>query len=134
MKKIKLTYLLLFLSLTVFSQKDAVLFTINKEPVKVSEFKKVYEKNIDLVEEEAKDIDENLDLYINYKLKVKEAYDLKLDTLKAYKKELRKCKQQLIAPYLQDEAYKSKQIKDAYDRTKEEVRASHILVLFQKKE
>ncbi len=134
MKNLKLTIFLLVLSLSVFAQKDPILFTVNEEPVKVSEFKRVYEKNLDLVNEEAKDIDKNLDLYINYKLKVKEAYDLKLDTSKTYKRELRKYKQQLIEPYLQDEEFKKKQVRDAYDRTKEEVRASHILVLFPKKQ
>jgi len=131
MKTLSLTIFLL-LGLATYSQKDPVLFTVNDVPVNVSEFKRVYEKNIDLVDEEAKDIDKNLDLYINYKLKVKQAYDLKLDTSKTYQKELTKYKKQLIAPYLQDEDYKKKQIKEAYDRTKEEVRASHILVLFPK--
>lgn len=134
MKNIKLTIVLLFLSFSFFAQKnDAILFTVNEEAVKVSEFKRVYEKNIELVDEEAKDIDKNLNLYINYKLKVQEAYALKLDTVKSYKKELKKYKDQLIAPYLSDDAYKKKQIKEAYNRTKEEVRASHILILYPKK-
>jgi len=135
MKKLTLTTFLTFLASTcLFAQKtkDDVLLTINDEPVMVSEFRRVYEKNLDLVDEKAKDIDDNLDLFINYKLKVKEAYDLKLDTTKSYKKELQKYKQQLIAPYLRDKDFEEKQIQEAYNRTKEEVRASHILILFPK--
>ncbi len=133
MKKINLIIVLLITSLSVFAQKDVVLFTLNETPVKVSEFKRVYEKNLDLIDEESKDIDKNLELFINYKLKVKQAYDLKLDTVKSYKQELKKYKEQLIAPYLQDKEFQKNQIKEAYNRTKEEVRASHILILFPKK-
>ena len=133
MKKLSLTTSLLFLALASFSQKkDEVLLTINENPILTSEFKRVYEKNLDLVDDDAKDIDKNLDLFINYKLKVQEAYDLKLDTVKSYKKELKKYKQQLIAPYLRDEDFEKAQIKEAYNRTREEVRASHILILFPK--
>ena len=122
------------LSLTLFSQKnDPVLFSINDDPVLVSEFKRVYEKNIDIVDEDAKDIDKNLDLYINFKLKVKEAYALKLDTLSSYKNELNMYRKQLLEPYLQDETFHKQLVEEAYKRTKEEVRASHILVMFPKK-
>lgn len=133
MKKINLAIVLLLTNLSVFSQKDNVLFTINKKPVMVSEFKRVYEKNLDLIDEASKDIDKNLDLFINYKLKVQQAYDLKLDTVKSYRQELKKYKEQLIAPYLQDKEFQKKQITAAYNRTKEEVRASHLLILFPKK-
>ena len=110
-----------------FAQKDKELFRINNSPVMVSEFKQVYEKNLGIiVGKESKSIDNYLKLYINYKLKVKEAYNLKLDTLKSYKRELEIYKNQLIAPYLLDEAFLSKLIKDAYYRTKNEVKASHI--------
>ncbi len=117
-----------------YAQKDKELFRINNSTVMVSEFKQVYEKNLGIiVDEESKSIDNYLELYINYKLKVKEAYNLKLDTLKSYKRELEVYKNQLIAPYLLDEAFLSKLIKDAYFRTKNEVKASHILIKFPKK-
>ncbi|QXP74007.1 peptidylprolyl isomerase [Tenacibaculum sp. AHE15PA] len=116
-----------------FAQKDKELFRINNSPVMVSEFKQVYEKNLGIiVDKESKNIDSYLKLYINYKLKVKEAYILKLDTLKSYKRELEVYKNQLIAPYLLDEAFLSKLIKDAYYRKINEVKASHILIKFPK--
>lgn len=133
MKKLQLSFVFLFLSLAFYAQKEEILLTVNDEIVTVSEFKNVYEKNIDLIDDDAKNIDENLELYINYKLKVQEAYAIKLDTFKSYKRELKKYKAQLIAPYLQDEDYKKKQVIEAYNRTKEEVRASHLLILFPKK-
>lgn len=123
-----------FTALSAFSQKDEVLLTINKEPVMMSEFQSVYEKNLDLVKDkDAKNIDKNLELFINYKLKVKQAYDLKLDTVKSYQREYKSYKNQLIAPYLQDKKFQEKLVKQAYDRTKEEIKASHILIQFPKK-
>ena len=134
MRKQFLYFFVCFVSSMSFAQKDKELFRINNEPVMVSEFKQVYEKNLAVLEDDAsKDIDNYLELYINYKLKVKEAYKLKLDTLKTYKRELEGYKNQLIAPYLQDNDYLKKLIKEAYNRTKNEVRASHILIKYPKK-
>ena len=120
----------LALSTQIQAQKDSkVLFSVDKKPITVGEFKKVYEKNLDLVEDNDKDnIDSYLELYINYKLKIKQAYQLKLDTARSYKRELETYKNQLSAPYLQDKDFMKKLIKDAYYRTKHELQARHILV------
>lgn len=115
------------------AQSNKELFKINDKPVSVEEFKRVYEKNLDLVvDEDAKNIDKYLDLYINYKLKVNQAYALQLDTLPSYKRELEGYKQQLMTPYLQDQATVDALIKEAYERTINEIRASHILVRMKK--
>lgn len=116
--------------MAICSQKNTdVLFKIDGTPVLVSEFKKVYEKNIELVaDERQKELKNYLELYINYKLKLKQAYHLKLDTTKTYKREFETYKNQLIAPYLQDTSFLDKQVKEAYFRKKYQIRASHILV------
>lgn len=134
MKKI-VTLVFSIICYTVIAQdNNDVLFTINNSPTTVGEFKKAYEKNIDLVKDKkARDIDANLDLYINYKLKVQQAYNLKLDTVKSYVREYNTYKTQLIAPYLHDKDFESKMIQQAYNRTLEEVRASHILLSFPKR-
>lgn len=129
--KIKfITTLFLVTSFAVFSQKDSdVLFSVDGVWVTVSEFKNVYEKNLNVIDDKnQKNIQENLDLYINFKLKLKEAYELKLDESKSYKREIETYRNQLVAPYLQDTAYLSKLVKDAYFRTKYKINASHILV------
>ncbi len=134
MKKQVLCITILFYCLAIVGQNNKELFSVNKKPVSVSEFKRVYEKNLGLVvDEDSKDIDKYLDLYINYKLKVNEAYSLGLDTVKAYKRELEGYKKQLIAPYLQDQESISQLVKEAYFRVKNEVKASHILVRLPKK-
>lgn len=117
-------------SVAMFSQKNTdVLFEVDGTSVLVSEFKKVYEKNIELVaDKRQKELKNYLNLYINYKLKLKQAYHLKLDTTKSYKREVETYKSQLIAPYLQDTSFLAKQVKEAYFRTKHQIRARHILV------
>lgn len=133
----KKTVLLLLITIAVTGsyaqKKDRVLVTINDKEIKVSEFKRVFEKNLSAIEtKEGKDVAKNLELFINYKLKVNEAYKLKLDTSRSYKREIATYKNQLTAPYLQDKEFLNRLIKQAYDRTKTEIRASHILIRFPK--
>lgn len=129
MKKKLLIALLSVSSITFSQKKDKVLMTIGNEKVLVSDFKRVYEKNLDAIDnEEEKDIQKNIELYINYRLKVKEAYRLQFDTLPSYKKEIESYRNQLSMPYLQDSAFINKLVKDAYFRIKNEVKAKHILV------
>ena len=97
-------YILVFsfslMSFSQFNEKD-VLFNINDEPVLAEEFIRVYNKNIDLIEDKSqKDIDNYLQLYINYKLKLSEAYYKELHKNENYKRELKKYKKQLENLYL----------------------------------
>ena len=125
-----LSICVLLISMSIFSQKKSkTLVTINEENITVADFKRVYEKNLDAIDnKEAKDVTNNLELFINYKLKVKEAYQLKLDTLPSYKKEIETYKNQLAAPYLQDTTFLDKMLKDVYFRVKNKVKAKHILI------
>jgi len=132
---IKKVFLILFVGAffqvnAQFNKKDKVLLTIDNEKVYASEFLRVYNKNKDVVSEEnKKNMTEYLDLFINYKLKLKDAKALKLDTVQSYLKEFNKYKQQLIEPYLKDRKVTDLLVQEAYDRLKQEVKASHILVL-----
>ena len=129
MKKSVLLICLLFSFVLIAQKKEKVLVSIDNEKITVQEFKRVYEKNLDAIDnEEAKDIDNNLELFINYRLKVREAYTIKLDTLSSYKKEIETYRNQLSAPYLQDSAFINQLVRDAYFRTKNEVKAKHILI------
>lgn len=129
--KIKIfTILFLVTSFFSYAQKDSdVLFSVDGTSVSVLEFKNVYEKNLNLIQDkDQKSIAENLNLFINFKLKLKEAYRLKLNETRTYNREIETYKNQLISPYLQDTAYLSKLVKDAYYRTKYKVNVSHVLV------
>jgi len=123
---------ILFLASSIYTQaqsKKNILFTVVDDPVYIDEFNQVFNKNRDIVtEENKKSIEEYLELYINYKLKLKQAYELKYDTVSAYKKELNNYREQLIIPYLTDSKITEALVKEAYDRMKIEINANHILV------
>ena len=120
----------LFMSMLVRGQdQDKVLFTIDGKEVYNAEFIRVFEKNKDIiVEEEQKDFDDYLNLFVDFKLKLRQAHDIHLDTLTSYTVELAKYREQLIQPYLQNPEAIESLVKEAYDRTVNEVSASHILI------
>ncbi|WP_298511731.1 peptidylprolyl isomerase [uncultured Kordia sp.] len=131
MKKSIQLLLILFITFTSFGQskKDKVLFTIEDEPTYVSEFSRVYKKNLDIIDKkDQKEIEEYFDLFLEYKLKLKEARSLKLDEKDSYKKELAGYRKQLSRNYLTDNKATEKLTKEAYDRLQKEVKASHILI------
>ncbi|WP_396600536.1 peptidylprolyl isomerase [Algibacter sp. R77976] len=124
----------LFLVLSLFSvngqsvNKD-VLFTVDNEPVYASEFLRVYNKNLDLVQDESqKDVDAYLELFTNYKLKLREAKALGLNEKSTYKRELSNYKKQLAKNYITDSKVTDELVEEAYDRMLYEVNANHILV------
>lgn len=120
-----------FISNALLAQvsKNDVLFTIDGDPISTKEFKRVYNKNLDLVKEESqKDIDNYLELFINYKLKLKEARALGLHEKPKYKREFANYRKQLAKNYLTDSEVTEKLIEEAYDRTVHEIKASHILI------
>ena len=88
MKKVLLSIILLAGAMVGFAQEDKVLMTINGEPVMLSEFLYIYEKNNQETSLEKKSMTEYLDLFINFKLKVTEAIAQGVDTTEAFKKEL----------------------------------------------
>lgn len=128
MKKIFFFFLAPLLSYTQIGSKD-ILFTIDDKPVATAEFLRVYNKNLDLITDESqKDIDNYLQLYIDYKLKVSEAYEKKYDKKESYISELNKYSAQLAANYLFDKVSQDSLLIEAYDRTATEIKASHILI------
>lgn len=131
MKNFISVFILVLLSTTtVFSQnKKEVLMTIDGKPVYAKEFMRVYNKNLDLVQDEAqKDIDGYMDLFIDYKLKIAEAEAQGLDKESAYKSEFSKYRDQLSRNYLFEDKVTEELAKEAYERGKEDISASHILI------
>ena len=114
---------------SVFSQNDELLFTVNNTKVTTNEFLRIYNKNLELVQnEDQKDIDEYLKLFINYKLKLEEAYDLGFDNDKKYANELKSYRNKLSKKYLTDTKINDNLLKEAYERTVYEVNVNHILI------
>lgn len=112
-------------------ENDPIVLTIDGEGIHASEFLYIYTKNNPNPSFKKKDLNEYMELFINYKLKVKEAQDLGYDTIPKLKLELEQYRKQLALPYMVDKKESEKLIEEAYFRTKNELRANHILVRVQ---
>ncbi len=130
MKRILLSAFLLsslLLSASAQNKQDEVLMTIAGKPVYLQEFLNIYQKNNVKGETiDKKSLAEYRDLFINFKLKVREAEELGLDTVSTFRNELNGYREQLAKPYFTDEATLEKLVKEAYERGKFDLRASHI--------
>lgn len=112
------------------AQNKEVLFTVDGKPYYTDEFLRVYNKNLDLVKDESqKDLDNYLDLFISYKLKVNKAHKLELEKDPKYINELKSYRTQLSKDYLTDTEVTEQLVQEAYNRMLKEIKASHILFL-----
>lgn len=111
-------------------QKPVTLFTAGSMSVSTDEFLYVYRKNHQNKPEafDEKKINEYLDLFINFKLKVAEAHARGLDTTRKFVNEFKTYREELKKPYRTEPDALEKLTKDTYQRLTEEVRASHILI------
>ncbi len=131
-KHLAVVTLSLFL-LIAFAQTNTdnrTLFTAGDDKVSVSDFQYVYNKNNvnNQADYSEKSLRDYLNLYENFRLKVKEAEALHLDTISSLKTELEGYRKQLAKSYLTDREISDKLITEGYERSKTEINASHILV------
>ncbi|HEB62771.1 MAG TPA: hypothetical protein ENI82_06435 [Bacteroidetes bacterium] len=120
-----------FFSQSIFAQNqnNDVLFTIAGNEVPVSEFLYIYKKNLgNKADFSRKSLEEYLDLYIKFKLKVQKAKDMNLDKTNAFKKEMAGYREQLAKSYLVDKEVSEKLMKEAYDRMQKDLKVRHILI------
>lgn len=110
--------------------REPVLATIAGKPVYTSEFEYVYHKNNSNADKASsqESVQEYLELYTNFRLKVLDAESRGLDTTKAFRAELEGYKEQLAQPYLTEKSVTENLIREAYARMQKEVNASHILI------
>ena len=104
--------------------------TLGTYPVPANEFAYVYRKNNSAAPDYGtrQSVNDYLDLYTNFRLKVLEAEQKGLDTTQAFKRELDGYRQQLAQPYLTEKSVTDQLVREAYDRMSQEVSASHILI------
>ncbi|MEJ6754935.1 MAG: peptidylprolyl isomerase [Flavobacteriales bacterium] len=125
MKLIK-TLGFIFCFTTFFGQNNTIM-EIDNQTVNKIEFEQIYWKNKKEKIATKEDLDEYIQLFINFKLKVIAAEDLGLDTTKKFIDELSGYRVQLEKPYLIDTSINEDLINEAYYRTINEVNASHIM-------
>ena len=129
MKKSILSMVLVsIMALGLFGQEQPVLLTIADEKVTLEEFERIYRKNNNEASLNRQAPDEYIELFINFKLKVKEAEALGMDTTAKFINELEGYRAQLAKPYLADEETTEEMMLEAYERAKLDINASHILL------
>ena len=127
MKKTFLLFAAALMSAMTFAQQET-LMTINGKPVSAEEFLYIYEKNNQAGAIDPKTMDEYLDMFINFKLKVTEAEAQGIDTTEAFKKELKGYRAQATPKYLQDEQAMDSLIEMSWRHLAKDRRAAHIAI------
>jgi peptidyl-prolyl cis-trans isomerase SurA len=107
-----------------------VLFTIAGKPTYTNEFIYLYKKNHTNKSQDYTEskIEEYINLFINFKLKVTEAQKRGMDTTAKFNKELKTYREELKKPYRAEKDVLDKLTRETYDHLTQEVRASHILI------
>ena len=131
---LKLFVLVSFIMPTLFANAQTkldkqVLMTIGDQDITVKEFCDVYYKNnlkSDVIEK--KSVDEYLDLFTTFRMKVMEAESLQLDTSAKFQKELAGYRKQLAKPFMSSDDITEELLQEAYQRKLKDIRASHILI------
>lgn len=113
---------------------ETAIFAYGQDSVIADDFQYIFLKNN---EDSLKGLDDTelaeavrdyLQLYINFKLKVKAAYEAGIDKTPAFQQEFEKYRAQLAKPYMVENRLNEKMVLEAYERLGEEIHASHILI------
>lgn len=111
------------------SWKSETMMTIGDKQITAGEFMGIYEKNnVNGEVLEKKSVDEYLDLFTTFKLKVIEAQNQRMDTASKFVKELNGYRKQLAKPYFSNDEATEYLVEEAYERMKWDISASHILI------
>lgn len=108
-------------TVVMMAQSDPVIMTVNGVPVTRSEFEYSYNKNNSDGVIDKKTVDEYVDLFINYKLKVAAALDAKLDTMRSFKQEFAMYRDQQVYSNLVSDADVLERARESYKRSEEQV-------------
>lgn len=131
MYKLFPTLIFMLVCVNIYSQNkvnEQILLNIDSKKITVDEFKRIYTKNNENPKYDEASLNDYMELFVNFKLKVIEAEKQGFDTTKTFKNELKKYRIQLEKPYLTDKKADDELIKEAYQRMKWNIAASHILI------
>lgn len=106
------------------------LFSYGKYKVTKEEFLKAFNKNPSLEPDRTKALREYLDLYINFKLKVRAALDAKLDREAAYQYEAENFRKQLATNFINEEANIRALVNEAFNRSQKDIRLQQVFIGF----
>ncbi len=121
--------LLLPLISTAQSKVNDNVLTIDNQYIKSDEFLWMFNKNSELNKIESElDLDQYMELFVSFKLKVAEAIEQGMDTDASFQRELRGYKTKLERNYLSDQTISNSLLLEAYNRLQYDVKAIHVLV------
>lgn len=116
------------LSMTVaYAAKDPILMTINGKGVKLSEFEYLYHKN-NQQQLQKETLDQYVNRFVTYKLKVADAEANKIDTLKSFNHEFEGYKSDIVKKFLEDTTVYDAVMKENYKRFTKNVDVSQIMI------
>ena len=127
MKKLVIFAAATAMSVMALAQSET-LMTINGKAVSAEEFLYIYEKNNQAGAVDPKTMDEYLDMFINFKLKVAEAEAQGIDTTASFIKELKGYRAQATPKYMQDEAAMDSLVEMSWRHLSKDRRAAHIAI------
>ena len=120
--------LLILLIFNLNAYSEDVLLEIDNDQITLDEFSHIFNKNNENEEIDKAYLDEYVELFINFKLKVKEAKNLGFDTVPSFINELEGYRKQLAKPYLRDDNFNDELFDEALDRIQYDINANHILI------
>lgn len=119
-------------SCTIFSAYSQTLFTYGQYKTDAKDFLRAFNKNNQLpASEKNKAIKEYLDLYVNSRLKIREAYDRGYDTLPHIKSEIENLRNQVLENYMSDPDAINRLTQEAFKRSLKDIHAAHIFISFK---
>ncbi len=128
MKNIFLTAACLAVTMMSFAESDPIVMTIDGVAIPKSEFEYIYNKNKSVATGESKSLDEYVEMFINYKMKIIEAKKENYDDKPNYLAEYDKYAKRLVIPFIRDEETENALLQEALERKKESRLVSHILI------
>ena len=127
-RKILFFFILIFFINIIVSSQNETVITIDNRNISLFEFERLYNKNKSLISDEPQNVEEFLERFINFKLKVLEAESLGNDTTQTFLNELATYRRELTKPYMVDSIIGEQIIEEAYHRILKDTEASHILI------
>ena len=121
-------FLLLVTSFIITTGFSQTLFTYSNNPVGKDEFLRAYNKNKTVVPDKEKAYREYLDLYSKFKLKVKAAAEMKLDTLPQLKYDVQNFRSQVEESYLNDDSRVNMLVDEAFSRSQKDIHLLHFYI------
>ena len=122
----------IILSCTIISASSQTLFSYGNYKTDAKDFLRAFNKNNQqTIANKNKAIKEYLELYINSRLKIREAYERGYDTLPDIKSEIVNLRTQVIENYMNDPKTLDRLTKEAFQRSQKDIHAAHIFISFK---